>query len=223
MSLASLLPNNYAKCGTYYPEYGCVVSAHTMQALEPYPQAWSLIKWVYDYALARNTPHPILVDVYTGCAWPQCVNTVFVYCRDDSTADEIVASQWYAENISGASIALVHASALFDYASDGSLGFVDEMSLMFASPSTQVRWLLMAAYAYYAHDYTLMSDTAYDSLAASVLANYTNGCYTPDFVAWSKIDFSGLESMSSLYYIKDFPLITQGSANTLMNKSWRCS
>lgn len=225
MSLLSLLPGAYARVGTHYPDYGCVITPAAYKALENSPQAWGLIKWVYDYAMARNIPHPALVEVYTGHSWEDNYGDVIIYCRDDATHAEIIAHPWYAENIAGSSVVLAQAIALFDYVLEPKplFGVTPGWKLLFAAPRLQLTWLLTAAYAYYCHDYTIMSDTAYDSLAASVLANYTNGCYAPCTVAWSKIDFGGLAAMSSLYYISEWAEAAKNNAKKLMSEEWACT
>ena len=80
-------------------------------------------------------------------------------------------------------------------------------------PNTRVSWFLMASFAYYVCNESIISDALYDEICKWLEENYQTISHqhkhliTPDM--WS---------IGSAYHLKEYPLIVQSSTISLIYK-----
>lgn len=85
------------------------------------------------------------------------------------------------------------------------------------SANAALSWFLMASYAYYIHDKSIVSDSVYDGMAKDILANFEAIDHQHKFL----VDRESLVA-GSLYKLSadGYPEMTKAAARILMREQW---
>lgn len=91
------------------------------------------------------------------------------------------------------------------------------MAVRWCSPNLMIPWYLMASYAYYCHDLSLVSDATYDEMAKEMLQLWDS----LEHEHKSLITTADLEA-GTLYRLKedDYPLRVKGGLAWLVRHYW---